>query len=56
MTCLGLCDTAVPVRLGDRLIGYLQTGQLFRKKPTQAQFERAAKQVAEWGVDVDHEH
>src|SRR5437667_4501444 len=27
MTCeLGLCDTAVPVRLGQRLIGFLQTG------------------------------
>jgi AraC-like DNA-binding protein/ligand-binding sensor protein len=49
----GLCDTAVPVRLGDRLIGFLQTGQVFRKKPTHAQFERAARQVAEWGVDVD---
>ncbi|MCX6887384.1 MAG: helix-turn-helix domain-containing protein [Verrucomicrobiota bacterium] len=51
----GLCDTAVPVRLGDRLIGFLQTGQIFRKKPTQQQFERTAKQVAEWGVDVDKE-
>lgn len=51
----GLSDTAVPVRLGDRLIGYLQTGQVFRKKPSEAQFERAAKQVAEWGVDVDIE-
>ncbi len=49
----GMCDTAVPVRLGDRLIGFLQTGQVFRKKPTQAQFERAAQQVMEWGVDVD---
>jgi AraC-like DNA-binding protein/ligand-binding sensor protein len=51
----GLCDTAVPVRLGDRLIGFLQTGQVFRKRPTEAQFERAARQVAEWGVDVDHQ-
>src|SRR5581483_152980 len=34
----GLCDTAVPVRLGDRLIGFLQTGQVFRKKPSEAQF------------------
>ncbi len=49
----GMCDTAVPVKLGDRLIGFLQTGQIFRKKPTEAQFERAAKLVAEWGVDVD---
>ena len=51
----GLCDTAVPVRLSDRLIGFLQTGQLFRKKPTEAQFERTAKLVAEWGLDVDRE-
>ena len=54
VTCkVGLCDTAVPVRLGNRLIGFLQTGQVFRRKPTQAQFERAAKQVAEWGLDVE---
>jgi AraC-like DNA-binding protein len=51
----GLCDTAVPVRLGDRLIGFLQTGQVFRKKPSQAQFERVARQVGEWGVQVDPE-
>jgi AraC-like DNA-binding protein len=56
-TCsMGMCDTAVPVRLGDRLIGFLQTGQVFRKKPTPLQFERASKQVAEWGVDLDREH
>src|SRR5215467_1864760 len=30
----GLSEPAVPVRLGDRLIGFLQTGQVFRKKPT----------------------
>jgi len=51
----GLLDTAVPVRLGDRLIGYLQTGQLLDKPPTQRQFERAAKLVAGWGVDTDRE-
>jgi AraC-like DNA-binding protein len=51
----GLSDTAVPVRLSDRLIGYLQTGQVFRKKPTEVQFERTAKQVEKWGLDVDRE-
>ena len=50
---VGMCDTAVPVRLGDRLIGFLQTGQVFRRKPSSAQFARAAKLVADWGVDVD---
>ena len=38
---------------GDRLIGFLQTGQVFRRKPTEAQFERTAKLVAEWGVDAE---
>jgi AraC-like DNA-binding protein len=50
---VGLCDIAVPVRLSDKLIGFLQTGQLFRKKPTKIQFARAARLVAEWGINVD---
>lgn len=49
----GLSETIVPVRLGDRLIGFLQTGQLFRKAPTQSQFERTARLLAEWGVGLD---
>ena len=49
----GLSDTVVPVRLGDRLIGFLQTGQVFRKPPTQQQFERTARLLAEWGIGVD---
>ncbi len=54
VTCpLGLCDTAVPVRLGERLIGFLQTGQVFRKKPTDTQFDRATKLLADWGVEAD---
>ena len=55
-TCqVGLCDTAVPVRLGDKLVGFLHTGQVFRKKPTAAQFDRVTKLVADWGVQVDHD-
>jgi AraC-like DNA-binding protein len=56
VTCLhGLCDTAVPVRLGGNPVGFLQTGQIFRKKPTDAQFERTARLVAEWGVPVERQ-
>ncbi len=56
LTCaVGMCDTAVPVRLGDRLIGFLQTGQVFRKKPTDAQFERTMHLMGEWGVNVDRD-
>jgi AraC-like DNA-binding protein len=53
-TCpVGMCDTAVPVRLGERLIGFLQTGQIFRKKPNASQFERTAKLADGWGVETE---
>jgi AraC-like DNA-binding protein/ligand-binding sensor protein len=56
VTCqLGLVDTAVPVRLGDKLIGFLQTGQVMRKKVTAAQINRTAKLIAEWGVSLTEE-
>ena len=49
----GMSDTAVPVRLGEKVVGFLQTGQVFRKKPSAAQFDRTAKQISEWGIDAD---
>jgi AraC-like DNA-binding protein len=55
-TCqVGMCDTAVPVRLGDQLVGFLHTGQIFRRKPTEAQFNRVAQLCNDWGVPVDRE-
>jgi AraC-like DNA-binding protein/ligand-binding sensor protein len=48
---IGMSDTAVPVRLGEQLVGFLQTGQVFRKKPTETQFERTTKLVQEWGIE-----
>jgi AraC-like DNA-binding protein/ligand-binding sensor protein len=52
---VGLSDTAVPIRMGNRLIGFLQTGQVFRKKPTQAHFARAARLASQWGVEARRE-
>jgi AraC-like DNA-binding protein/ligand-binding sensor protein len=49
----GLSDTVVPVRLGDRLLGFLQTGQVFRKPPTRQQFERTTRLLAAWGIETD---
>jgi AraC-like DNA-binding protein len=49
----GLCDTAVPVRMGDQLIGFLTTGQVFCKKPTEAQFNRIARLLADWGMQTN---
>ena len=54
VTCFaGLCDTAVPVRLGEKIIGYLQTGQVLLKPPGKAQFHRLARHLIEWGIDAD---
>jgi len=54
VTCFaGLCDTAVPLRLGQDLIGFLQTGQVLLKKPTRRQFARTARQLLDWGLKVN---
>jgi AraC-like DNA-binding protein len=54
MTCAyGLCEAAVPVKLGTQTIGFLQTGQVMRQKPTAVSFKRAVANAAELGVDID---
>jgi len=54
ITCAyGLCETAVPVKLGQQTIGFLQTGQVMRQKPTTASFKRAVEQGERLGVDLD---
>lgn len=54
MVCAyGLCETAVPVKLGAETIGYLQTGQVMRQKPTNAGFERALGEAEKLGVELD---
>lgn len=35
----GLCATAVPIKLGAAVIGYLKTGQVFYRQPTEEQFD-----------------
>lgn len=56
MTCsYGLCETAVPVKLGTETIGFLQTGQVLKQKPTESSFRRAVKQAEDLGVDIDNE-
>ena len=36
----GLVETAVPVRVGDQVLGYLQTGQILFRTPSRARFKR----------------
>jgi AraC-like DNA-binding protein len=49
----GLTDAAVPVHVGERLIGFLQTGQVMLEAPKKARFERTARQLLKWGHEVD---
>ena len=53
---VGLSDTAVPVRMSDRLVGYLRFGQVFRRKPTEAQFKKTAELCKKWGVETSPEN
>jgi AraC-like DNA-binding protein len=49
----GLCDSAVPVRVGENLIGFLQTGQILLHTPEKKEFTKTTQQLVKWGVEVD---
>lgn len=49
----GLCETAVPVRVGDKLIAFLQTGQILLHHPKKPEFNRIAETLIKWGAEVD---
>lgn len=49
----GLCDSAVPVRVGNNLIAFLQTGQILLHTPSQAEFTRATRELIKLGTEVD---
>jgi len=49
----GLCDTAVPIRVGDQLIAFLQTGQILLHQPSEAEFTQTTRQLLKWGAQVN---
>jgi AraC-like DNA-binding protein/ligand-binding sensor protein len=49
----GLCDSAVPIRVGDNLIAFLQTGQILLHQPKVSEFTKATKEILGWGTEVD---
>lgn len=49
----GLCDTVVPIQVGDSKIGLLQTGQIFLEPPTRRKFQKTARRLIEWGSKVN---
>ena len=49
----GLCETAVPVRVGDKLIAFLQTGQILLHRPNRTEFNKVAQTLLSFGAQVD---
>lgn len=49
----GLCDSAVPVRVGDNLVAFLQTGQILLHQPNKREFKKFARELIGWGVQSD---
>ena len=49
----GLVDTALPVRLGDRTVAFLQTGQIVHSKPSKKKLNHVVSQIESWGLDFD---
>ena len=46
----GLCESSVPLRTGENLIGFLQTGEVMLQKSTHAQFSKVASLLVKWGI------
>jgi YesN/AraC family two-component response regulator len=54
VTCFaGLCDSAVPIKVGGRRIGLLQTGQIALKEPSRSAFKKVREKLMGWGAKID---
>ena len=49
----GLCDSAVPVRVGDNLVAFLQTGQILLHQPNKREFSKVTRELLKYGVATD---
>jgi AraC-like DNA-binding protein len=49
----GLSDSLVPIRLGENVVAYLQTGQVLFRAPTEKQFRAAMKQIVQLSPQAD---
>jgi AraC-like DNA-binding protein len=53
LTCFaGFSDSAIPVRIGEELIGFLQTGQVLMHRPQKSGFAKAARHLASAGMAI----
>lgn len=49
----GLSESMVPVRIGEKIIAYLQTGQVLLRAPTEKSYRAAVAQLEKWKAVVD---
>lgn len=49
----GLCDTMVPIRVGEKIIAFLQTGQILLHQPNKEEFSKTTQALLSWGAQVD---
>lgn len=49
----GLCDSSVPIRVGENLIAFLQTGQVLLHQPNKTQFAQTTRHLLKFGMEAD---
>ena len=49
----GLSESAVPVYVGDHILGFLETGEVMLKNPTKKHFGSITRQLRAWGYRTD---
>jgi AraC-like DNA-binding protein/ligand-binding sensor protein len=49
----GLSESAVPVYIGDHILGFLETGEVMLKNPTKKHFASITRQLRAWGYKAD---
>jgi AraC-like DNA-binding protein/ligand-binding sensor protein len=49
----GLSESAVPVYVGDHILGFLETGEVLLKNPTRKHFASITRQLRAWGYRTD---
>jgi AraC-like DNA-binding protein len=56
VTCFaGLNETAVPLRMGETLIGFLRTGEVLSHEPTARDFSKMARRLEGLGIKMEGE-
>src|SRR5438874_7246377 len=49
----GLSESALPVYVGDHILGFLETGEVMLKNPTKKHFASITRQLRAWGYKTD---